>query len=86
MTKIIIDAQSRPGLFKYLRSLYAHRELALMLAYRDLRIRYSRTGLGLLWLIVQPGLSLLVFTLIFGRVLRVPTHDLPYVVFVYPGI
>jgi lipopolysaccharide transport system permease protein len=84
MSRIIVDAnKSRFSL--NLKELFAYRDLFLVLAYRDLRIRYSQTFLGVAWAIVQPLLTLLIFTLVFGRFVRVET-SVPYPVFALCGM
>lgn len=57
-----------------------------MLAYRDLRVRYAQTALGLLWAILQPLITLFIFTLIFGRALDVDTGGVPYPVYAMSGM
>ncbi len=57
-----------------------------ILAYRDLRVRYAQTALGLLWAILQPLATLLIFTLIFGRAIKVDTGSIPYPVYALSGM
>jgi lipopolysaccharide transport system permease protein len=68
------------------RELFASRELVLFLAWRDLKIRYSQTFLGVAWILLQPIISLTLFTIIFGRLARLPSDDLPYPAFIISGL
>jgi lipopolysaccharide transport system permease protein len=69
-----------------LRELFAHRDLFLTLAIRDLKVRYAQTVLGLAWAVVQPLATLIIMTLIFGRAVRVDTGGTPYPLFAIVGI
>lgn len=66
--------------------LVRHRELLWELSYRDLRIRYKQTLLGVAWAMFTPLLMMLIFTQVFSRVARVDTGSIPYPVFVYCGL
>ncbi|MDH5604438.1 MAG: ABC transporter permease [Cyclobacteriaceae bacterium] len=63
-----------------------YRDLFYTLAWRDLRVRYAQTALGLLWAVIQPMATLLIFTLIFGRAIKVDTGNTPYPVFAMSGM
>src|ERR1700722_18654232 len=60
-----------------LSDLWAHRELFFFLAWRDVKVRYKQTALGASWAILQPLVSMVVFTMIFGRLGRVPSEGQP---------
>lgn len=66
--------------------LWRYRELAFILAWRDVKIRYKQTILGAAWAIFQPFISMVVFTVFFGKLLKVPSDGLPYPIFVYAGL
>jgi hypothetical protein len=66
--------------------LWAHRELLYFLVWKDLKIRYKQTALGLTWVLLQPLFMTVVFTLVLGKLIRVPSDGVPYPVFVYAGI
>lgn len=68
------------------RELWARRELVLAFALRDLKLRYTQTGLGVLWVLIQPLAGLAIFTVVFGHFVKVPSEGLPYSVFVYAGL
>lgn len=85
MSKIIIDASNR-GLNLNLKELYAYKDLLVTLTYRDLRVRYAQTFLGFLWAGLQPLATLTIFTLVFSRVAKVNTGDVPYPLFALAGM
>ncbi|MCU0318674.1 MAG: ABC transporter permease [Flavobacteriales bacterium] len=68
------------------RELFAYRDLFLTLTYRDIRVRYAQTMLGLTWALLQPVATLVVLGLVFGRVMRVDTQGVPYALFAVVGI
>jgi lipopolysaccharide transport system permease protein len=85
MGKIVVDANK--GSFSLnLKELFSYRDLFLVLAWRDLRVRYAQTFLGFSWAIVQPVITLIIFTLVFGRFVKVDTGGIPYPVFALCGM
>jgi lipopolysaccharide transport system permease protein len=64
-----------------LREIWAYRELLGFLAWRDLKVRYKQTGIGVAWAILQPLAMMAVFTVFFGRLARLPSDGLPYPIF-----
>jgi lipopolysaccharide transport system permease protein len=69
-----------------LRELWHYRELLLFFVWRDIKVRYKQTVLGLLWAIIQPFFTMVIFSLFFGRLARVPSDDLPYPIFSYAAL
>jgi lipopolysaccharide transport system permease protein len=70
-----------------LREMWTHRELFLVLVWRDLKVRYKQTALGIAWAILQPLLMTLVFAIFFGIVMRVPADGgVPYPLFACSGL
>ncbi len=69
-----------------LRELWAYRELLYFLTWRDIKIRYKQTLLGAAWAIIQPLFAMLLFTLFFGRLARMPSDGVPYPLFAYAGL
>lgn len=69
-----------------LRDLWAYRELLYLLMWRDVKVRYKQTALGVLWVVMQPLLTTLVFTIFLGRLARVPSDGIPYSLFAYAGL
>ena len=69
-----------------LHELWQYRELAATFAWRDLQVRYKQSLIGAGWAIIQPVMTMIVFTFIFGTFAHVPSQGLPYPVFSYSGI
>lgn len=69
-----------------LRELWSYRELLWVLGARDVRVRYKQTVLGAGWAILRPLLTMLVFSVFFGRLARMPSDGLPYPVWVYAAL
>ena len=71
----------------YWRDLWTYRELFAILAWRDLAVRYKQTVVGAAWAVIRPLLTMLIFTVIFGRIARMPTEGAtPYPVLVFAGM
>ena len=70
----------------YWKDLWRFRELFYFLAWRDILVRYKQTVIGLAWSILRPLLTMLVFTIIFGKLARLPSDGLPYPVLVYTAM
>ena len=68
------------------RELWESRELLYFLMLRDIKVRYKQTVLGVAWAVLQPVMSMLVFTIIFGRLAKMPSEGFPYAIFVYTGL
>ena len=69
-----------------LKEIWNYRELLHFLTKRDIKVRYKQTVLGGLWAIIQPVFTMLVFTLFFGRLAKMPSDGIPYPIFVYAGL
>lgn len=69
-----------------LRELWRYRELLYLLTWRDIKVRYKQTVLGASWAILQPLLTMVVFSLFFGRLAKVPSDGLPYPIFSYTAL
>ena len=69
-----------------LRAMWHYRELLYLLVWRDVKVRYKQTALGVLWVLAQPLLTTIIFTLLFGVLLKVPSGDVPYAVFALSGL
>lgn len=84
-TTVIIEP--RTGLFQLdLKELWQYRELLYFLVWRDLKVRYKQTAIGVGWAVVQPFITMLIFTLIFGVLVKVPSDGLPYPIFAYSAL
>ena len=70
----------------YWRDLWRYRELLGFLAWRDIQVRYKQTVLGAAWALLQPAITLVVFTYVFGRLAHMPSGDVPYPLLVMAGL
>jgi lipopolysaccharide transport system permease protein len=77
---------SRGWLGVNLRELWRYRELIYFLIWRDVKVRYKQTLLGAAWAILKPFFSMVVFSIIFGTLARIPTDDVPPPLFYYSGL
>jgi lipopolysaccharide transport system permease protein len=68
------------------RELWAYRELLWVLTMRDVRVRYKQTVLGAAWAIIRPVSTMIIFSVVFGRLAEMPSDGLPYPIFVYAGL
>jgi len=68
------------------REVWAYRELLWVLSARDVKVRYKQTVLGAGWALLRPLASMLIFTIVFGKLARMPSEGYPYAVFVYTGL
>jgi lipopolysaccharide transport system permease protein len=68
------------------KELWEYRELLYFLIWRDVKVRYKQAVLGAGWAVLQPAMAMVIFTVIFGRLVKLPTDGSPYPVFVYAGL
>jgi lipopolysaccharide transport system permease protein len=69
-----------------LRELWQYRELLYILIWRDIKVRYKQTAVGAAWAVIQPFFAMVVFSLIFGRLAKIPSEGLPYPIFAYSAL
>ena len=69
-----------------LKELWQYRELLYFLVWRDVKIRYKQTAIGAAWAIIQPLMTMIIFTLIFDRVAKMPSDGLPYPIFSFAAL
>ncbi len=69
-----------------LRDIWHYRELLYFLTWRDIKVRYKQTALGATWAIIQPVMTMIVFTIFFGKLVGTNTGDIPYPIFSYVGL
>lgn len=86
MTKITVIEPKKGLIAVDLKELWNYRELLYFLTKRDIKVRYKQTILGGLWAIIQPVFTMVVFTLFFGRMAKMPSDGIPYPIFVYAGL
>ncbi len=71
----------------YWRDIWAYRELFAILAWRDVAVRYKQTVIGVAWAVVRPFLTMVVFTVVFGRLANLPSEGTaPYPIMVFAGM
>jgi lipopolysaccharide transport system permease protein len=68
------------------RELWAYSELIYFFVWRDVKVRYKQTAIGAAWAVLQPLLTMVVFSLFFGKLARIPSDGLPYPIFCYSGL
>jgi lipopolysaccharide transport system permease protein len=68
------------------KELWAYRELFGFMVWRDVSVRYKQSVLGILWALLTPVITMLIFSVIFGRVAKIPTDGIPYPIFSYAGL
>jgi len=68
------------------KEIWQYRELCYFLAWRDIRVRYKQTALGAAWAVIQPFMTMVVFSLIFGLLARLPSEGVPYPIFAYTAL
>lgn len=84
---IVTRIEPPRGLFNLrLAELWAYRELLYFFVWRDVKVRYKQTAVGVLWVVLQPLLTMAVFTLFFGRLAKLPSEGLPYPVFYFAAL
>jgi lipopolysaccharide transport system permease protein len=69
-----------------LRDLWIYRELVFFMVWRDIKVRYKQTLLGMAWAVIQPVMTMLIFTFLFGKVAKLPTDGIPYPVFSFAAL
>jgi lipopolysaccharide transport system permease protein len=82
--ELVIEAGRTEG--QYWRDLFRYRELFYFLAWRDVLVRYKQTVIGVLWAVIRPFLTMIVFVFVFGRIAKLPSDGVPYPVMVFAGM
>ncbi len=82
----VVVRPTRGWRFLDLEELSRYRELFYFLAWRDLKVRYKQTVIGAAWAIIQPFFTMVVFSLFFGRLAKIPSEGVPYPIFSYTGL
>jgi lipopolysaccharide transport system permease protein len=84
MQEIVIE----PGRMEknYWRDIWRYRELFYTLAWRDISVRYKQTAIGVTWAIIRPFLAMVIFTVVFGRIAKMPSGGVPYPILVFAAM
>jgi len=70
----------------YWRDLWRYRQLFYFLSWRDILVRYKQTAIGIAWSVIRPVLTMIVFTIIFGKIANLPSGNIPYPILVYSAM
>ncbi len=81
---VIIDPKKRKSNFR--KDLWKYRGLFYFLSWRDILVRYKQTAVGVLWSVIRPLMTMIVFTIIFGKLAKLPSDGIPYVLLVSAGM
>ncbi len=71
---------------QYWQDLWRYRELFYFLAWRDILVRYKQTAIGIIWALIRPFLTMVVFTVVFGKIAQLPSDGVPYPILVFAGM
>lgn len=74
------------GALHYWRDLWCYRELFFFMAWRDILVRYKQTSIGIAWSVLRPVLTMIVFTIVFGRLAKLPSSGVPYPIMVFAAM
>ena len=86
MTKTTIIRPKKTLSWGDFKEVWRYKELLYFFTWRDFKVRYKQTLIGVLWAIFQPFITMVVFSLFFGTLLKVPSDNIPYPIFVYTGL
>lgn len=81
---LVIEAGHEEG--QYWSDVWRYRELLYFLSWRDILVRYKQTALGIAWAIIRPLVTMIIFTVVFGRLAKMPSEGVPYPVLVFAGM
>lgn len=82
--ELVIEAGKTEG--QYWKDIWRYRELFYFLAWRDILVRYKQTVIGIAWSILRPLLTMIVFTIIFGKLAKLPSEGVPYPILVFAAM
>ena len=86
-TQSTVIIEPKKGLFQLdLKGIWQYRELLYFLVWRDLKVRYKQTVIGIGWAVVQPFVTMVIFTVIFGVLAKIPSDGIPYPIFAYSAL
>lgn len=83
MEKIIT---AKPSSFINLKEIWRYRELILFLVLRDISVRYKQTLAGFSWTLIQPVLTVIIYTFLFGQITNISNSNIPYPIFIFSGL
>src|SRR5262245_44475777 len=83
---VLIIQPSKGWVSLRLGEIWEYRELLYFLVWRDIKVRYKQTLLGAAWAIIQPFFTMIVFSIFFGKLGKIPSDGIPYPIFSYAGL
>lgn len=83
-TELVIEAGRTES--QYWQDLWRYRELFYFLAWRDILVRYKQTAIGIVWALIRPFLTMIVFTIVFGHLAKLPSGGVPYPILVFAAM
>ena len=87
LRKPSVVIQPHKGLFQLdLNSVWQYREMLYFLVWRDVKVRFKQMAIGAAWVILQPMITMIIFTLIFGRLAKIPSDGIPYPIFAFSAL
>lgn len=86
MSKVTIIRPKKVFSLEDLREVWRYKELLYFFTWRDFKVRYKQTMIGILWAVFQPFITMIVFSVFFGTLLKIPSDGVPYPIFVYTGL
>ena len=84
--QVTIVERKRGWRFADLRELYRFREVLIVLCWRDISVRYKQSAIGVAWAVLQPVGTMIVFSLVFGKLVGISSGSVPYPIFSYCGL
>jgi lipopolysaccharide transport system permease protein len=85
-TKKIIRPKKAFSIIDDIKEIWRYRDLLYFFTWRDVKVKYKQTAIGVLWAVLQPFMAMVVFSIFFGKLLKVPSDGIPYPIFVYTGL
>ena len=85
-TEQLVEIGSSQTIGQAMEELWRFRELLYFLVWKDIKVKYKQAGLGIAWAVLQPLLGMLLFTLLFGRVAKLPSDGMPYPLFYFASL
>ncbi len=86
MRNVTIIKPKKVFSFADIKEVWNYKELLYFFTWRDFKVRYKQTTIGILWAVFQPFITMVVFSLFFGKLLGIPSDGVPYPIFVYTGM
>jgi len=86
MKKLTIIRPKKTFSFQDIKEIWQYKELLYFFTWKDFKVRYKQTAIGILWAIFQPFMVMVVFSIFFGKLAKMPSDGIPYPVFVYAGL